>query len=365
MGDDLLRRRRLRPRLDAVRGLRAVPARGRPPGGPAVRRRGARHVRYLTREGLDWVLKSLFLAAIGEARDQGAGALEAFAYRYSERERCANALHRAPNGLPPRLPRGVRVQHAARPGARRALPARARRPRAGRGRTARPRPAGRAGGLHAAAGRLGAVAVSGALVRLTTSDRKEHRCETPNDCNQYGSGVSRNDHFQWNRCGTPHSGSPAPRRARVGEGSAAHRHEAPVVAASPERQPEDAEGRAVAHHAARSRQQSRIVAPPTGTHDERSDALDRRETLVVVVVAFEDDIRLRAGEKIPERRVRGIGAVDARAEAGVVPVGERARCGVRSEIGPGASATAASRASHPPILLQFEFSTTTCQVPSA
>ena len=45
MGNDLLRRRRLRPRLDAVWGLRAVPARRRPPGGPAVRRRGARHVR--------------------------------------------------------------------------------------------------------------------------------------------------------------------------------------------------------------------------------------------------------------------------------------------------------------------------------
>jgi len=42
---------------------------------------------YLVHEGLDWVLKSLFLAAIGEARDQGAGALEAFAYRYPERER--------------------------------------------------------------------------------------------------------------------------------------------------------------------------------------------------------------------------------------------------------------------------------------
>jgi hypothetical protein len=41
---------------------------------------------YLTREGADWVLKSLFLAAIGEARDQGARALEAFAYRYPERE---------------------------------------------------------------------------------------------------------------------------------------------------------------------------------------------------------------------------------------------------------------------------------------
>jgi hypothetical protein len=41
---------------------------------------------YLMREGADFVLKSLFLAAIGEARDQGAGALEAFAYRYPERE---------------------------------------------------------------------------------------------------------------------------------------------------------------------------------------------------------------------------------------------------------------------------------------
>lgn len=41
---------------------------------------------YLTRPGADFVLKSLFLAAIGEARDQGAQALEAFAYRYAERE---------------------------------------------------------------------------------------------------------------------------------------------------------------------------------------------------------------------------------------------------------------------------------------
>ena len=42
---------------------------------------------YLTREGVEWVEKSLFLAAIGEARDQGAKALEAFAYRYPDRER--------------------------------------------------------------------------------------------------------------------------------------------------------------------------------------------------------------------------------------------------------------------------------------
>jgi len=41
---------------------------------------------YLTRAHHEWVLKSLLLAAIGEARDQGAQALEAFAYRYPERE---------------------------------------------------------------------------------------------------------------------------------------------------------------------------------------------------------------------------------------------------------------------------------------
>ena len=33
-----------------------------------------------------WVLQSLFLAAIGEARDRGAPAIEAFAYRYVEGE---------------------------------------------------------------------------------------------------------------------------------------------------------------------------------------------------------------------------------------------------------------------------------------
>jgi hypothetical protein len=41
---------------------------------------------YLVHDSLPWVLQSLFLAAIGEARDRGAGALEAFAYRYPEGE---------------------------------------------------------------------------------------------------------------------------------------------------------------------------------------------------------------------------------------------------------------------------------------
>ena len=39
---------------------------------------------YLMSDSQPWVEQSLFLAAIGEARDKGARALEAFAYRYRE-----------------------------------------------------------------------------------------------------------------------------------------------------------------------------------------------------------------------------------------------------------------------------------------
>src|SRR5438132_5282010 len=41
---------------------------------------------YLRDETSPWVLQSLFLAAIGEARERGARAVEAFAYRYPEGE---------------------------------------------------------------------------------------------------------------------------------------------------------------------------------------------------------------------------------------------------------------------------------------
>jgi hypothetical protein len=39
---------------------------------------------YLVDASSPWVLQSLFLAAIGETKDKGASALEAFAYRYHE-----------------------------------------------------------------------------------------------------------------------------------------------------------------------------------------------------------------------------------------------------------------------------------------
>jgi hypothetical protein len=39
---------------------------------------------YLTDPSRPWVMQSLFLTAIGDARDKGARALEAFAYRYAD-----------------------------------------------------------------------------------------------------------------------------------------------------------------------------------------------------------------------------------------------------------------------------------------
>jgi hypothetical protein len=41
---------------------------------------------YLVESSSPWVMQSLFLAAIGDARDRGAKALETFAYRYREGE---------------------------------------------------------------------------------------------------------------------------------------------------------------------------------------------------------------------------------------------------------------------------------------
>ena len=41
---------------------------------------------YLVDAATPWVMQSLFLSAIGDARDKGAKALETFAYRYAEHE---------------------------------------------------------------------------------------------------------------------------------------------------------------------------------------------------------------------------------------------------------------------------------------
>jgi hypothetical protein len=56
------------------------------PGGPPSDDAVLITCAYLVDRSSPWVLQSLFLAAIGEAKDKGAPALEAFAYSYPEPE---------------------------------------------------------------------------------------------------------------------------------------------------------------------------------------------------------------------------------------------------------------------------------------
>jgi hypothetical protein len=56
------------------------------PAGPPSRDAVLVSCAYLTDAQSPWVLQSLFLAAIGECRDNGRPALEAFAYRYQAGE---------------------------------------------------------------------------------------------------------------------------------------------------------------------------------------------------------------------------------------------------------------------------------------
>ena len=61
---------------------RAYELPGGPPSGDAILVTCA----YVVDQSSPWVLQSLFIAAIGEARDRGARGLEAFSYRYAEGE---------------------------------------------------------------------------------------------------------------------------------------------------------------------------------------------------------------------------------------------------------------------------------------
>ena len=56
------------------------------PGGPPSEDAMLVTCAYLVESSTPWVLQSLFLAAIGEARDRNFSCIEAFAYRYNEGE---------------------------------------------------------------------------------------------------------------------------------------------------------------------------------------------------------------------------------------------------------------------------------------
>ena len=95
------------------------------PAGPPSRDAVLVTCAYLTDAQSPWVLQSLFLAAIGECRDRGRPALEAFAYRYPSGEDFATRFlgHRtifpadflADFGFHGRRSAGTDRAHAARP----------------------------------------------------------------------------------------------------------------------------------------------------------------------------------------------------------------------------------------------------------
>lgn len=62
----------------------AFPRAAELPGGPPSEGSILITCAYLVDQSSPWVLQSLFLAAIGEARNRGASGLEAFSYRYPE-----------------------------------------------------------------------------------------------------------------------------------------------------------------------------------------------------------------------------------------------------------------------------------------
>jgi hypothetical protein len=63
------------------------------PAGPASSDAVLVTCAYVTDPSKPWVLQSLFLTAIGDAREKGASALEAFAYRYSESDGKRERFH--------------------------------------------------------------------------------------------------------------------------------------------------------------------------------------------------------------------------------------------------------------------------------
>ena len=132
---------------------------------------------YVVSSATPWVEQSLFLAAIGEARDKGAKALEAFAYRYPEGESTYERflVHRTVFPRDFLADFGFRSVRAAGQG--RARPARARRARAGRRGEAGERAAGRQGGVRARARAAAPVAARAAepAISNSTGDGRNRR----------------------------------------------------------------------------------------------------------------------------------------------------------------------------------------------
>ena len=266
---------------------------------------------YVVSAAMPWVEQSLFLAAIGEARDKGAKALEAFAYRYPEGESTYERflVHRTVFPRDFLADFGFRFVRAQ--GRVELATSGARRPRAGGGGQAGRGSARGQGGVRAGTG-------AAAALSLAANCRPDPR-RIPS---RLGSGAARRARAQ------RQSPEPPSRKLEPADGQ-----EAPVVAAVTEGEAQDAEAARVHGGAARQPAQHGVDAAPARPDDEGADPVDRREALVVVVVTREHDVGACARERVPESGHRHVRPVQPGAEARVVPVGQRARCGARREVG--------------------------------
>src|ERR1700704_783590 len=129
---------------------------------------------------------------------------------------------------------------------------------------------------------------------------------------------------------------------RVGEATRCDGQEPPVVALRTQREAQHPEGVGVAYHAVAVDSTNGVVALATRAYDELGDSSSgvgpgirslRREALVVVIVADEHDVGAGRVERAPDAIGLQAIAMDAGAEARMVPVGERATTLVRSQIG--------------------------------
>src|SRR5579884_858219 len=133
--------------------------------------------------------------------------------------------------------------------------------------------------------------------------------------------------------------SVAARAPRVGR--TRHRQELPSIAVARQRELDDAEGFDL-HLAVGGVRHEIVERRAAGADGELADALRlvaqavrrlRREALIEMIVAVEDDLDAGVVEDAPEIAHVGVEAVRARREQRMVPVRERALVAVRREVG--------------------------------
>src|SRR4051812_20779314 len=130
--------------------------------------------------------------------------------------------------------------------------------------------------------------------------------------------------------------------AGIGKGLTGLGDELPVVARGMQAQLQDPEGVVVGRLDIGRRVGQRDVVGTAGADDELADTMLpiegairvlERVALIVVIMSSQDNLRPRVIERLPQRLGVRVVGVFAKAEAGMVPVGQGTGGGMGSQIG--------------------------------